>query len=171
MKKEKIDFSDVPKEIRRGGGSKRIPEGDYPLKIMKVEKRWKDNDKSNPPFFSWQIQVSEGPAKGTLFYYTTSLKPNALFNLRNLIHAAVGKNVAGKSVTWDPESIVGKKIAGTVQDEEFEKKIRSKLVDVFPLSELEEEDEDADEEEEVEEEETDEEEDEEDLEDVDVEDL
>jgi hypothetical protein len=171
VRKERIDFSGVPKEIRRGGGARHIPEGDYALKILKVEKRWKDNDKSNKPYFSWIMQVSDGPAKGTNLYYVTSLKTDALFNLRNLIHAVTGKNVAGRAVNWDPESVIGKKVAGTVQDDEYEGKIRSRLVDVYPIAELEEEN--GDDEEEVEEEEVEEEEgeEEEDLEDVDVEDL
>lgn len=167
-KKERIDFGGVPKEIRRGGGATHIPAGDYLCKIIKHEKKWKDDDKSNVPYFSWQFQVKEGPAKGTTLYYITSLKASALFNLRNLIHAATSKNVSGKAVNFDPESLYGKTIGVGVQDEEWDNKIRSKAVDVFHPDEMEEDeddDEDSDDEEESEEEED------EDLEEVDLDDL
>lgn len=165
-KKEVIDFSETPKEIRRGGGTAHIEPGDYPAKIVTAEKRWKDDDKTNVPYYRWQFQISNGQYKGTNLYYTTSLKTAALFNLRNLIHAATGKNVAGKSLNFDPEALYGKSIGVGVEDEEWDNKIRSKAVDVFPASDLEEsdsEDEEADEEE-VEEEE-------EDLEEVDLDEL
>lgn len=165
MKAETLDFSGVPEE-RGGRPSRHIPEGDYLAKVAKVEKRWKDNDKSNVPYFSWQVQVTSGPQKGATLYHITSLKPDALFNLRNLIHAATGKNVAGKSLKFNPEALLGKKIAITVEDDEYKDKMRSRVVDTRPPEELDTDDSD-DEEEEVEEEEDDDEE----LEDVDLDEI
>lgn len=159
MKKETIDFSGVPQEI--GARAKHIPPGDYAVKIVSVEKKWKNNDKSNPAYFSWKFQVAEGPEKGAPLYFITSLKPEALFNLRNLIFAAKGKNVAGKAVAFDPESLVGSRVLCTVEDDEYEGKIRSRAVDVQGIKE------EADEEEEETEVETED----EDLDDVDVEDI
>jgi hypothetical protein len=172
MKTEVIDFGDVPKEIRKGGGGTHIPPGDYLAKIVKADKAWKDNDKSNPPYFRWQIQVIEGKHKGSSLYLTTSLKREALFNLRNLIFAATDgkKNVAGQSAfKFTPDKIYGRVIGITVDDNVYQKdgkdKISSQVVDTFPKSEFESEDE-----EETEEEEEVEEEDEDELDDVDVDD-
>lgn len=184
----RVDFSGVEKDIRQRG--KRIPEGDYLCKIVKCEKRKKKEGSGS--YLSWTFQVienSQGGKKqaGTPLYYITSLKPEALFNLRNLIYAATdGKtNVAGKAVTITPEKYYGNKIGVTVEDEEYDGKIRSRPVDVFPQSQLEAEDEDDESNEEEEEndedeeedsdededDEDDEEEDDDDLEDVDDDDL
>jgi hypothetical protein len=178
-KAEVIDFGGVPEE--RGGGRRHIPEGDYLAKIISVEKRWKDDDRSNIPFFSWRIQINDGKYKGTTFYHTTSLKPEALFNLRNLILAATKKNVAGKQLSFDPQKLIGKVIAISVEDDTYRDtktgtdRLVSRIVDTRPEDELEadeDEDEDVDEEEDEEEDEDeDEEEEDEDLEDVDVEEL
>lgn len=163
-RKETIDFSGVSKEI--GAREAKLPPGDYKFKIIGVEKKWKDNDKSNAAYYRWEMSVAEGDHKGTKKSYTTSLKPEALWNLRNLIHAATGKNVAGKSLAFNPDGLVGKFLMGTVEDEEWvkngESRMSSKVVDVQPVSEGTDDDED--------EEETEEEEDE-DLEDVDLDEI
>lgn len=137
-KKYSVDMSGVEKERRKRGG-KRIPEADYIFKIMDCER--KKNKAGDAYYFSWKLQLvtdATGGKKyaGQPFWYMTSLKPDALFNLRNLILAATGKNVAGKKLDFDPTSLFGKKIGGTVEDEEYDKKIRSRVVDVMPVSEL-----------------------------------
>lgn len=176
-KKETIDFSGVPEDIRRG--ATHIAEGDYLGKVVKVEKRWKDDDRSNVPYFQWMIQVNEGPAKGSQIRFTTSLQPDALFNLRNLIFAATGKNVAGKKMAFDPQKLIGKVVGITVADNEYKDKqdksrISSAIVGVMPKDEIEEgeEEEEEDEDEDVEEEEDEEEEEEdEELEEVDLDEI
>lgn len=178
-KSMRIDFSDVPKERRQR--FRHIEEGEYLAKIVSHKKKWKDNDKSNAPYIAWTIQITDGKYKGTPFIENTSLKKDALFNLRNLIFAATDgkKNVAGKAVQFNPDSLVGVKIGIIVEDEEWDNKMRSKIADVRPLSEMEDEDEeeatedeDEDEDEEDEDEETeDEDEDEDDLDEVDVEEI
>jgi Protein of unknown function (DUF669) len=167
-KKYKINFEGVDKEIRKGGGGgTRIPEGDYLAKIIEAE----INDAaSGSRYFRWKMTVATGEFKGKSVYMNTSLKPNALWNLRNLIHAATGKNVAGSILSFDPDKLYGKSIGIAVEDNEYTKdgktKITSQVAAAFPAEELEDEDEDDEDEEEEEDEE-----DEEDLEEVDVEEL
>jgi hypothetical protein len=158
-KSYKVDFGGVPKEIRKRGV--RVPEGDYLCKIVDVER--KKSEKSGLPYFSWKFQIikdAQGKAKhaGVPMWYITSLKPEALFNLRNLIFAASDgkKNVAGKAVNFDPSALIGKQIGVTVEDDEYDGKIRSRAVDVMPSSQLEAEEEDEDEEEDEEEDDEDE---------------
>lgn len=169
-KKYSIDFGDVEGEVG-GRRTRRIPEGDYIAKITGVER--KKNKAGDAYYFSWKVQVVESASgdtkhKGAPLYYTTSLKHEALWNLRNLIYASTDgkKNVAGKSVDFDPTSLVGKKIGITVEDDEYEGKIRSQIADVVPPSQLQG-DEDADDDEDLED--TDDE-DDDDLDDVDDED-
>ena len=178
MAKMKIDFSGVDKEIRKGGGkAAHVPEGDYLLKIVEAElRRTKDG---GGRYYSWRFTItSPAKFKGKTVYDITSLKPDALWNLRNLIHAAMGRNVAGKVVNFSPETLYGKIIAATLEDDEYTPddgptKVRSRPADYRPKAELnlagDEDEEDEEDEEEEEEEEEDE--DEEDLEDVDVEDI
>ena len=197
-KSYKVDFGGVPKEIRKRGV--RVPEGDYLCKVVDVER--KKSEKSGLPYFNWKFQVVEdaqGKTKhaGVPLYYVTSLKPEALFNLRNLIFAASDgkKNVAGKAVNFNPTALIGKQIGVTVEDDEYDGKIRSRAVDVMPASQLEaeedddeedeeeddddededddddEDEEDEDEEDEEEDEDEDEEEDEDELDDVDLDDM
>jgi hypothetical protein len=126
--KDTIDFGEVPSEIRGGGGNFYVPPGDYLVQITDVEKRWKNNDRSNPAFYQWDLQVLEPKEhKGTQLRQNTSLAPKALFNLRNLIHAVTGKNVAGKKLGFDPESFKGKKLMVTTEDREYKRNGESRL--------------------------------------------
>lgn len=181
-KKLNVDFGDVPKEIKSSGRSAHVPEGDYIGKVVKGELKKKKDGKSK--YFSWRIQiVSPKQYKGKTLYTITSLKPDALWSLRNLIHACTGKNVAGKALKFDPDSLNGKKFAFTAVDDEYEnpdthkKTMKSLVEDVRPVSELkdeddeDEDDEDSDEDDEDEDKDEDDEEEDDDLEDVDVEDL
>ena len=171
-KKLKIDFGDVEAEIRHGGGAAHVPEGDYLAKV--VQGKVTDNKSGDGRHIAWRLQIV-GPNKkykGKTLYTRTTLKRTALWSLRNFIHAAIGKNVAGKTVNFDPDSLVGKIVAVTVEDEEYDGKMRSNIVDVRPKEELEtDDDEDEDEDSDEEEEETEEEDEDEDLEEVDVEDI
>ena len=162
MAKLKVDFTGVDPDIRRGGGVAHIPEGDYLAKIVSSEVR--ESEKSGSRYISWKMSIANGEFKGKPLYHITSLKREALWNLRNLIHAAVGKNVAGKALNVDTTAIEGKIIAITVEDDEYEGKIRSRIVDTRPKDELETDDEEEEEEEEEEVEE-------EELENVDLEEL
>jgi hypothetical protein len=166
--KRKVDFSGVSEDIRSGGRSKHIPEGDYLLKIM--EGVWEEGQKAD--YIRWRFQVAEGKQKGVTLYANTSLSQKALWNLRNLIHAAVGRNVAGKAVNFDPDSLTGKIVGASVEDNEYNDRLYSTPVDFFTKDKFESsETEEEDSEEESDEEETEEEEEDEELEDVDVEDL
>lgn len=146
-----IDFGGVEKDVRKRG--RHIPEGDYIAKIVDVER--KKNKAGDAYYFNWKFQIVEaadGDKKhaGMTFYYNTSLKTEALFNLRNLIFAASdGKNnVAGRTVNFNPAKLKGKRIGVTVEDDEYEGKIRSAVVDVQPPSAIVDEEDDDDEEDE-----------------------
>jgi len=140
-KSYKVDFGGVEKEIGKRSG-KHIPEADYVLKVADVERR--KNKAGDAYYFSWKLQVvtdAQGKKKhaGSTFYFTTSLKPEALFNLRNMIHACTNgkQNVAGKAINFNPQQYIGSKIGGTVEDDEYEGKLRSVVSDVMPLKDLE----------------------------------
>ena len=176
MAKRRVDMTGVEKEIRGRRRSKKVPEGEYLLKIM--EGTWQDGEKAD--YINWRFNIVTGvdgkKHAGSSLYTITSLSPKALFNLRGLIFAAKGKNMAGKAFNFDPETLVGITVGATVEDDEYTRDgnttIRSRPVDFYPKEKFKEmatEEEESDEDDE-EEEETEDDEDEE-LEDVDVEEL
>jgi hypothetical protein len=178
----KIDFTGTDTEIRRGGRSAHFPEGDYLFKVVKHEIRKTKDGKSR--YISWQMQaVAPKKFKGKTQYHITSLKPDALWNLRNLIFACTGKNVAGKVANFVPESLYGKIFAGTTEDDIYVKNegednekeiIKSVLADIYPRAEYDEanssDDDEEDEDDDDEDDEVDEDEDEEDEEEEDEDD-
>lgn len=117
--------------VKDGGNfnKKRMPEGDYPARITKVE----DSKSGADEGFMWlfTIQVDKG---GTYPYYC-KLVENQLWKVRNLCIAA-GMNVPKKRLKLDPEKLVGKRIAVTLEDDEYEGKKQSVVQATFPLSEL-----------------------------------
>lgn len=172
-KKLKIDFGDVDPDTSRKQRRVKIPEGDYIAKIQssKTEK----SERTDSKYIRWTFQIVKGPHKGKTLSGMTSLKPDALWNLRNLVFAATGKNVAGKVVSFDPEALYGKVVGIAVEDNEYEgsdgkKRITSQVNTAFPKDEANEtEEEESDDDEEETEEEEDE--DDEDLDEVEVEDI
>jgi hypothetical protein len=85
------------------------------------------------------------------------LAENQLWKVRNLLTAS-GINVPKKRLKLDPEKLVGKLIAVTMEDDEYEGKLKSVIAAVFPPAEMNAGAEDVDEDEEDEEDEDEEEE-------------
>jgi nucleolin len=117
--------------VKDGGNfnKRRMPAGDYPARITKVE----DAKSKADDQFQWlfTIAVDNG---GTYPYYC-KLQENQLWKIRNLCIAA-GMNVPKKKLKLDPEKLVGKRIAVTLEDDEYEGKAQSVVQATFPLSEL-----------------------------------
>lgn len=172
MAKRQVDMTGVDTEIRSRKRSKRVPEGEYLVKIM--EGSWEEGEEYD--YINWRFQIVKGVGgkkyAGGSIYTITSMSPKSLWNLRNLIFAAKGKNMAGKAFNLDPDSLVGIVIGATVEDDEYTKgdktTIRSRPVDFYPKEKFEEtavEEEESDDDEEVEDSDTEE---TEELEDIDV---
>lgn len=131
-KKLTVDFTGV----EAGGGRVRVPEGDYLFKIADYELRHKKDDESSR-YIQWSLEILKGPGgTGKRIRYITSLKPEALFNLRNMLTDA-GFKVPSKSVDVPLEKVIGRQIAGTVIDDEYEGKIKSVVDNLFPAADFE----------------------------------
>jgi len=120
-----VDFTGVSE-----GGGFRIKPGDYAVKVKKVEHKISDKDK---PYFNWELEVLNGDAKGKKLFHTTSLQPQALFNLRNTL-LACKMNVPKSKMSVDIKKLVGAIMGVTVDDDEYKGKVKSSVVDVFPIS-------------------------------------
>lgn len=164
-----IDFSDVE---GRGGkkseGQQRYKPGDYAVKV-KSAKRDVSGQKGTKQIV-FEFVFLDGKYKGKRMFHRCNLLPQSLWVFRNTLEA-MGVKVPDKRFKVDLKPLVGKKLAITIDDEEYrrdgEKRISSKVTDTFSLKELEkletsvDEDTELDEDEEEDEEEEDEEEDEE----------
>jgi len=126
-----IDFTNV-KDGGGGFNKKRQPEGDYKAKVVKVVDA--PSKKDNTPQWLFTIQVGSG----TYPYYCKH-EENQYWKIRNLLVAA-GLTVPKKKVKVDPNKIVGKMIAVTLEDDEYDGKAQSNIAATFPLSELDDDD-------------------------------
>lgn len=170
-----VDLSGT--EGRKGG---RIPPGDYAVKVVKAI-----NDKSpekKSPRIHFEFEITDGKQSGKHLFHDCYLSTDSLWKLRNTLEA-MGEPIPSKKTKLNLKRYKGKELAVTVDLEEFNNKVKSRVVDTFPLEDLmdsddededldedddEEDDDEADDEEEEEEEDEDEE--DEDQEDDDTED-
>lgn len=126
-KKHALDFSNV--KDSSGINPKHMPEGDYLLKIVKVD----ETDKDDVPMWNFHMQLAD--SKTAVYPYYCKLQENQLWKVRNLLIAA-GIEVPKKRVGVDPGKLVGKTIGATLEDDEYEGKLKSVVAAVFPADEL-----------------------------------
>lgn len=133
-----IDFSNVGDRTESGRAA-HVPEGDYLLQVVGYEIRKKNEE--NTQYISWKTRIVK-PTKyknAGIIYHITSLKEESLWSLRNFLED-MGIKVP-KSVAKVPlKSIVeAKKIIGaTLEDDEYNDKIKSKIVATFKKADYEE---------------------------------
>jgi Protein of unknown function (DUF669) len=128
MVKVKVDFSDV----EDGPKASRVEPGDYILVCKKAEKA---KASSGNTMVNFELKVKEpASAKGSTVYHTSVLTPKSLWNLRNIM-IAMGLKAPKKALTIDLDDFKGKAFGATVDDEEYEGKTRSKIVDTWKVGE------------------------------------
>lgn len=123
-----VDFTNV----KDGGGSfnkKRQPAGDYKAKVIKVEDAVSKKDNIG----QWLFTITAGDG-GSYPYYCKHVE-NQYWKIRNLLIAA-GIAVPKKKVKVNPNILVGKTIAVTLEDDEYDGKLQSNIAATFPISEL-----------------------------------
>jgi hypothetical protein len=166
----KIDFSDT--ESRGGkkgrGGRKHYPPGDYAVKCIRAEAT-KSSEKETPGILL-VFKFTQGKLKGQEVNDILWLTPKSLWRVRQTIEA-MGMKVPSKAVNIDLDKLKNRELAITLDDEEYDDKVYSRVVDAFLVSELDDEDEDEDEDEESESEDEDEDDDKKSTDDDDLEDL
>lgn len=128
-KKHTIDFTNTKESS--GINPKHMPRGDYRVKIVNVDETLKDDI----PMWRFDMQLAD--VRSAVYPYYCKLQENQLWKVRNLLIAA-GINVPKKKVAVDPNRLVNKEIGVTLEDDEYEGKMKSVVDAVFPVSELEE---------------------------------
>lgn len=124
-----VDFSGV--KDRGNFNPKHIAEGDYAATVVKVE----DAESKKDGSFQYIFTIKVDKFSQNSYPYYCKLAENQLWKLRNLAVAA-GLNVPKKRMKFDPNKVVGKKIGITMEDDEYEGKMKSVIGAVFPISEL-----------------------------------
>lgn len=129
--KQAVDFTNV----KEGGNfsKKHMPAGDYLAKITKVEDAMPKDKTDKTPMWLFTIQLKSTPS--ATYPYYCKLQENQLWKVRNLLVAA-GINVPKKKVAVDPNRLVGKMIAVSLDDTEYEGKEQSEVNGVFSPAEL-----------------------------------
>jgi len=127
-----VDFSQV-EDRREGGRSAHVPEGDYLLKIAGVELKAKKDDESSK-YLSWRFTIAapEKYKNAGSIYTVTSLKPENLWSLRNLLDD-LGITVPKKAVALPLAEIAksGRICGATLEDDEYGGKVKSKVAATF----------------------------------------
>jgi len=128
-----VDFTGV----ERGGGAvgAHVPEGDYLLRVVGADLKSKKDDPSSK-YLSWRCTIVK-PTQyaGKTIYHTTSLKQEALWNLRGFLMDLLGgaDKVPQKALDIPLQKIVAaKKLLGaTLQDDEYNGKFKSVIAATF----------------------------------------
>lgn len=106
-----------------------IPEGEY---IVTVDEVSVEESHQGNQYLKWVFKVIDGPQKNSKIYHNTSLLPQALFNLKNLL-IALGVPVPDKAFQLNLDECEGCNCGVTVTHETYDGKKRSRVTDVFPL--------------------------------------
>ena len=107
-----------------------IPEGDYTFRVEEVTKDMGDKGE----YLSWVFVVEEGDRKGAKVWYNTSLTPQSLWNLRNLLET-LGVEIPDGPLDIDLTELVDLAVGGTVVHEEWQGKDRARIADFFGVEE------------------------------------
>jgi len=126
-KKHALDFTNVKESS--GINPKHMLEGDYAAKVVSVS----ETDKDGVPMWNFIFQLKDSPT--ATYPYYCKLQENQLWKVRNLLIAA-GKQVPKRRVNVDPNNVVGSEVGVTLEDDEYEGKLKSVIAAVFPASEL-----------------------------------
>lgn len=128
------------KDVSVGGV---IPEGEY---IVTVDEVSVEESQQGNQYLKWVFKVLDGKQKGSKIYHNTSLLPQSLFNLKNLL-IALGVPVPDKAFQLNLDECEGCNCGVTITHETYDGKKRTRVTDVFPLdaSDVEEADDDGEE--------------------------
>lgn len=113
-------------------------EGDYKLQIASVVEQ--ESKKTQEAM--WVFGLSLVGHKTAVYPYYCLLNEDNLWKVRNLIEAT-GKSVPKKRLKFDPQSLVGKFVGGTLEDDEYDGKMKSVIAAIFNADELDDEEEEA----------------------------
>jgi hypothetical protein len=133
-----VDLSDVGDV-----SGKPPPEGRYAVLVTGFEEREAGENAKNPgsAYISWELTVQQGEHQGRKFFQNTSLLPQALFGLKQLLLATedwTEDDLNGK-LEFDPNDVVGKEIGVKTVNKEYPKgsgEYNANVKRMFPVAQV-----------------------------------
>lgn len=108
------------------------PEGTYTVEVDSVEQG--ESAEGNAKL-DWQFSITEGKNKGSKLWTTTSLLPQALFKLRDLLDA-LGMDVPDDVMELDLDEVVGMSCGVVVYHEDYNGKPSAKISDFISADDV-----------------------------------
>ncbi len=106
-----------------------VDEGDFSIQPHKCEKQKAD---SGFDYLAWEFKVTDGDFKDSILYYNTSLQPQALWNLRDLLEAFDQEVPDGvMDLDLDELASLDETAMCTVEHQTHQGKKKSAIVDIF----------------------------------------
>ena len=118
-----VDFTGV------SSGFEKIEPGTYLARVEKIEQRM---SQANKPYLNWTFNIVGGQYDGRKAFYMTSLAPNALWKLKDMLVNACGldrEDLKG-SFDFDETEFIGEEVALIVGEEEYQGEMRDRVLDV-----------------------------------------
>lgn len=133
-----LDFTNVKESS--GINPKHQPSGDYHGRITKVEQKVSKKD-SEPMLV---IHIQDMDMLSAVYPQYCKLDEDNLWKVRQIL-VAVGMTVPKKRIKLDTDKLVGKDLGMTLEDDEYNGKMKSVIAAVFPAADLTQDDDDDDE--------------------------
>lgn len=114
-----VDFSNVTSRTL-------VPEDDYDAEVSDCTIETSDNGN----YLKWVFEVAEGEHAGAKIFHNTSLLPQSLWMLRNVL-VSLGIEVPASQMQITPGKYVGKRCGISVAHREYQNKKRPTIVDFF----------------------------------------
>jgi hypothetical protein len=105
-----------------------LPEDDYRVKVAEITQE----EGQNADYLKWKWEVVSGKFKGKFIYDNTSLAPQALWRLANLL-TAMGQDVPDDDLELDFEELKGTEVMAVVHHEDYEGRPQAKVADYYPV--------------------------------------
>lgn len=114
-----IDFTGV------SSGFEVIPEGQYPVAVFKIEQK---DGQSGFPYLNWTLKIQEGDQANRNLFFMTSLKPEALWKLKeSLLALGYDKEELKGNFDFDPQALCGTECIAEVIHEEYKGETRDRV--------------------------------------------
>lgn len=122
-----VDFTGV------SSGFEKIEPGTYLARVSNIEER---TSKAGKPYLNWEFTLIGGDVDGRKTWYMTSLAPNALWKLKDMLVKAFGRDKEEVSGNFelDPTDYIGEEVALIIGEEEYNGEMRDRVLDVVDSS-------------------------------------
>lgn len=122
-----IDFTNV------SSGFEKIEPGIYSGRVSKIEQKVSQAGK---PYLNWTLEIVGGEYDGRKTFFMTSLSPNALWKLKDVLLNAFGftKEDLSGNFDFDITDLIGQECAIVMGEEEYQGEMRDRCLDLKDIS-------------------------------------